>query len=44
VCSFGEAESEPSMGGLTEQMSGSETCDNQTEWERGWQEAELTVA
>lgn len=30
--SFGKAESEPAMGGLTEQGNGSELCDNQTEW------------
>jgi hypothetical protein len=29
--SFNNVESAPSMGGLTEQASGSEDCDNQTE-------------
>jgi hypothetical protein len=31
VCGFSEAESELPMGGLTEQVNGSEACDNQTE-------------
>lgn len=44
VCSFGEAESEPSMGGLTEQVNGSEICDNQTEWEQVGKELSLPVA
>jgi hypothetical protein len=29
--SFGEAENDLSMGGLTEQTNGSAVCDNQTE-------------
>jgi hypothetical protein len=29
--SFSSAESDPTMGGLTEQANGSEACDNQTE-------------
>jgi hypothetical protein len=40
--SFSEAESDPSMGGLTERANGSEACDNQTEWAQGWQASERT--
>ena len=30
--SYGAAESDPLMGGLTEQANGSAACDYQTEW------------
>ena len=40
--SFGEAESDPSMGGFTERVNDSETRDNETEWMRSRQGAELT--
>jgi len=30
--SFGEAESKSFMGGFTEQVNDSVTCDNETEW------------